>query len=616
MTFFFRQFFCFSFVAVFIVSIMSYITDPEQYSTSLLVLTPEKKWFIQFFVGILLCVNNGACFCFALFSDNFRREPFNFSQSEITAIVTVGVFANYFSFPTGFLYDKKGPTPTLLAGTFFSATGWLGLGYLFRSSDLTQKSLLAVLFFYSLSQFSASFFETGTILTNLKAFSCYSGRVVMIQKTFMGLGTSLLAQIYFIFFQHFDSMTPFFYFLALYSTAVGTLSFFYVTVPTDKNFCLGLNVLDKKAKARGGESQLFKRPFNIGTSVLLSSVVVLLGMSMAENFFSIGTEVKVIFGVLSILSVVSFLLMVGTTPNYLCNISGFDVEAYISDEQSPTNYNGDLFCEVNTAKGVHSTISPSSAMSNSSINIEIVEAEENISRVPFYLKHFLFIDKPLTLNSDTFIQNIRKYDIWLLWFSCFASWSAMTLISSNVTQIYQALAMASFNPRINAAYVSLFGVASALGRIIVGFIHPFLQRKNISITALVIIPPIVNIVGLPLFFILPLALLFIPFFLSGLATGLSWGIAILVITSIFAPNNCGKHYSLLHSAGMVSALFINIVIFGPIYDYYATQQSSGSHFCEGAICVLIPLVVCFILNCLAVPTSALFSCRIVKNGGL
>lgn len=578
-------------------------------------LTVERRLFLQFFVGILLCANNGACFCFALFSDQFRYSPFLYSQVEITAIATVGVLLSYFSLPTGFLYDKKGPATTITVGTFLNASGWLGLAYLFRSSDTTPRSVGSVTFFYGLSQLSASFFETSAMLTNLKTFSCYKGRVVLIQKTFMGMGTALAAQTYFIFFQSSSAMPFFFLFLFTYSIVVGVLSFYFIALPTDRTRCLGLNVLDDATILKGGgEPLLFRKPFNTGSIILVLNVGIVLLMSLIETSFEVSRMVRNIFALMTIGLPLSYVSMVFVSPNYTCNINGYkdsESDANLIKPEVDTcegSINSDIFLELTLENVDDNPGSCSSPLVSNPGRREAV--------VSFLFRIVPPLQQPYLRNSKTLWENLRKRDIWLLWLSCFASWSAMTLVSSNSSQIYLSVTKGTFNNLLNAVYVSVFGVGGAVGRIGVGLLQPVLDRRNVPIAVFTFAAPFVNVIGLPLFLFIPKALLFLPYFLVGLSSGISWGSTILVVTSLFVERNCGKHYSFLYTAGMLSPVVFNTILFGPLYDYYGATQHQQGHSCEGILCIWAPIAVCFLLNLLVVPTSLYFVRRTVANFGL
>lgn len=581
---------------------------PEEYFPSLWSFTLEKRCFFQLFVGILLCANNGACFCFALFSEQLKDSPFCFSQSQISVIGTIGVLTSFFSFPTGYIYDKWGPQYTIAVGTSLNAVGWLGLGMLFRLDESHSASIFLVILFYGASQLSASFFETSAMLTNLRVFSCYQGRVVQIQKTFMGLGTALAAQAYLVFFQNFNTISPFLFFLCVYSVLVGILSYSVICLPTERTRCLGLNVVSTHQFLEGtGEPTLFKKPFNVGSIIILSSVGIILAMTLIESYVHVEGALRLLFGALVIGVPMSFVSMVFITSSYSCNINGY------------REANNEISCE-NTVDNI----------SNPEIVLEsIIPAENPISLVPaeevteasniwFFNFKMLVPEFPdsFKINRQSLRRNVLTLDIWLLWFVCFASWGAMTLISANCSQIYQAVSNGTFSPNLNAANVSVFGAAGSLGRIAVGVVHPFLKRNRIVISALCSVPPLLNVVGLPLFLIVPSSLIFIPFLITGVASGISWGSTILIVTTFYDSNNCAKHYSFLYTAGMVSPIIFNTLLFGPMYDYYGKVQANANSRCDGVICIWVPIIACFFVTAAAFPMSLLLIKRTVANNGV
>lgn len=601
------------------------------YATTWLQPSLEKAWFCQFCIGILICVNNGACFVFGIFSPYMKRGAFKYTQSQIDAVSTVGVLLSYFSMPTGFLYDRKGPAATLLVGTVLNVTGWMGMYFIFKDMEhpLLSNSVAVMAFFFGLSQLSASFYETGSVLTNLKSFSCYQGRVILIQKTFMGLGSSLVAQIYIAFFEKtFTGIAPFFAFLFLYSAVAGTLAVLYLRLPTPATRCVGLNVEDAETKARGGgEPLLFRRPFNVATVILCFSVAFVLCTTLLTNFTTLTGGMRIGIGVSTILLCASFTSMIFTTPSYEVNRRvGGDDAVVVEDEAAPPPLavpsaelaaasEGTRHCSA----GEDITLCTDGGRGPGAAVVVMQPYGAVVSTPPFPSAEE--VDKSDALafvpNAASLWVNIRHRELWLLWLVCFAAWSSMTVVSSNSSQIYQALAYDTFSQTVNTVFVSTYGVASAVGRIIVGFLHPRMELRKIPISAMLPLAPLLNIVGLPLFLVAPTPLLFVPFFVVGLGVGFSWGSTVLIITSLFTSTNCGKHYSFLYTAGMLSPLIFNMALFGPLYDHYGKLQGHGSDgSCSGVVCIATPIVVCIALNVIAVPAAYFFYQRTTTRRGI
>lgn len=634
------------------------------YKTTLLQPTLEKAWFCQFCIGILICVNNGACFVFGIFSPHMKTGAFQYNQSQIDAVSTVGVLLSYFSMPTGFLYDRYGPAATLLAGTVLNVTGWMGMYFIFKNMQqpLLSNSVVVMAFFFGLSQLSASFYETGSVLTNLKSFSCYQGRVILIQKTFMGLGSSLVAQIYVAFFEKtFAGIAPFFAFLFLYSAFAGTLAVLYLRLPTPTTRCVGLNVEDAETRqCGGGEPRLFLRPFNIGTVILCASVAFVLITSLVENFMTLTGGMRAWIGVGTVLLCASFTSMIFTTPSYEVNrhpsgeeqaelrelpaAAGAATPVFLEEGRSRSaaddlalctavpaaiSANSDAVGGGGAAASLTQLESPDKSMA---AKVEVPQAYGAVvdttgsplfmsptQDVPSSPHDVESADNPLAfhLNDESLWVNMRHRELWLLWFVCFGAWSAMTVVSSNSSQIYQALAYDSFSLTVNTVFVSIYGVSSAVGRIVVGFLHPRLTRRRVPISALLPLAPLLNVVGLPLFLVAPASVLFVPFFVVGLGVGFSWGSTVLIITSLFTSTNCGKHYSFLYTAGMLSPLVFNMALFGPVYDHYGELQGHGDDgSCKGVVCIVAPIVVCMALNVVALPTAFAFFKRTTARRGI
>ncbi|ESL05195.1 hypothetical protein TRSC58_07175 [Trypanosoma rangeli SC58] len=636
-----------------------------------------------------------------------KQGTFNYTQSEINIVSTVGVVLSYVSLPTGFLYDHKGPMLTLLVGTVLNVLGWFGMFVLFVNMDapMLGTSVGVMCVFYGISQFSASFYETGSVLTNLDAFTCYQGRVILIQKTFMGLGSSVIVQIYIAFFEkRFAGIGPFFLFLLIYSLCVGVLGTLFVRLPTKKTQCLGLSVPDEEVIQSGGaETRLFKLPFNVGTTILFVFIAFILTVTLLENFYSLSESDRAITGVVVILLCLSFAAMIFITPSYSVNCGGYGMQSMTTTltvttatttapaaaegavptvttdnaaavKTGTTNYASAFplrssfsACSLNetnrtpanvmmdapesrhkkeeTVRGSMLSSKPQRSDNYTREDIYCQEVELDIPGEPDATKEpeinaFLEGDQHVSgewrfhsgddfaaeseaaqqrvhLNSKSLWYNLCHREMWLMWYVCLSSWSSATLVSTNSSQIYEAMDFNGYSSTVNVVFVSIYGVASALGRVAVGIAHPVLLSKRIPVPSLMCVAPLLNVIGLPLFLAMPKKTLAIPFFIVGLATGVSWGGTVLVIKCLFAPSNCGKHYSILYTAGIVSPLIFNVGLFGPIYDFYSKQQGYwATRKCEGPSCIWIPLVICAIVNAIALPLAIYFVIRVSKRGGL
>ena len=581
-------------------------------------LSVEQRWFYQLFVSILVSVGNGAVFCFGIFSPFMKEPPFSYTQEDVTFVSTTGGVLSYLSLPTGYIFDHYGPRITLAIGGITSFIGWLGMYIVFREDEnpLFGTSVGVISFFYGISLLSASFFETGSVLSNLEGLSLHQGRVVIIQKTFMGLGSSIISQIYIGFFQGTAPISSFFLFLAIFSLVVGLYGAHIIQLPSQATRVEGLNVkhsyasLEQKASRpaplegssseqqhstplvvlANGESaasiaKRFDHPFWAGMVCLAAVIIFVSSVTIAEDYSTFSPAACRITGVATVLLVLLFYVMVVFTP-------------------APAPASNNMQLEVNRgddAAALYDETGRDAPTKDTSQYSDVVGHNGAV---------WFLNDAPLTKNMFTI-------EMMLMWVVSFGVWGTTTVITGNSSQIYQSLDYDNYKETTNAVYVSMYGVASALGRVAVGALQPYLVGRRRHIVSLFPIAPLINIVALPLFFMVPSTLLIVPFFLAGLATGCTWGSTVLIIKALFHHSNCGKHYNVLYTAGMLTPIVMNIALFGPVYDSHSRAQGlDTTHSCRGAECVLTPLMVSLALNVVAAAAAYLFYRRVSEKGGI
>ncbi|CUM57965.1 nodulin-like protein, putative [Bodo saltans] len=636
-------------------------------------LPEDRRYFLQLFISVLVSVGNGSIFCFGIFSPYMKQPAFSMSQTQINIVSTTGVVLSYFSLPTGFLFDRFGPKVTLLIGALLNLIGWLGMFTIFydMESPILGSSTGVVSFFFGLSQWSASFYETGSVLTNLDAMSLHQGRVVIIQKTFMGLGSSIVTQLYIAFFQDRYAISTFFMFLAVFNASLGLLGAFHIRLPTPSTRVLGLNfegslgegATNDEAQQEvdpltGGSAEVetpsttttatatppqtygalskedddtppitalshtdehslsrssvtfaidrlhtararYERAFTFGVGLLLVVVAFVVSLTIFEAYYTIEGIWRYLMGAAMMLLLLLFAAMVPLVPlrrgAILETISSGGADKHKRKRSSSSSNEHDE-STVPDAPALGSSAFPSSA-GHLHLPSERIPAES-------------LNDKPLQCN-------LHMLDLRLMWLVSFAVWGSGTVVSANSSQIYQSLDFDGYTSALDSVYVSIYGVASAIGRVGVGFGDGYLKDRGLNVVRLFPIAPCINALSIPLFFVLPAKGLIIAFFLSGLATGVTWGSTVLIIKSLFAPNNCGKHYNVLYTAGMLTPLIMNVALFGPLYDQQSRAQGrEADHTCSGSVCVEVPLLLSLALNVAAIPCALLFARRVIANRGL
>jgi len=468
---------------------------------------------------------------------------------------------------------------------------------------LLGTSVFVISLFYGISSFSASYFETACVLTNLEAFSLHQGRIIMIQKTFLGLGSSFISQIYIAFFQGYP-ISNFFLFIGIFTTLIGVYGAHVTRLPTPSTRVDGLNrkgfttrdiiepTLGEKEKplVEGDSHALdttFDATFRYGIGTTIFVVIFIALVSILEEYVYFSPTGRVLSGAVTIFLVFAFAGMVVLAPKL--------------------NHTNDV---AKDSAAVNATPAPPPMDLHEPLN-DVVDDHTNMytGRVDRNGAVWFLNESPLSVN-------LRTLNLALMWVVSFGVWGTTTLISSNSSQIYQALDFDDYKSTTNVVYVSIFGVASASGRLFVGGIQPWLLSERRHVVTLFPIAPIINIVALPLFFLLPPKALILPFFLTGLATGCTWGSTVLIIKSLFHPKNTGVHYNVLYTAGMLAPLVMNLGLFGPIFDRQSKIQGHyKDHSCNGTVCVMIPLMVSLGLNVIAFIAAYAFYRRITAKGG-
>jgi MFS family permease len=532
----------------------------------------DVKLFVQLFVSIGVAIANGCIFTFALLTPTLHGPAFRFTAQDITVVSTVGVVASYCSLPTGYIFDRWGPRVTLLVGAGVNFTGWIVL-YLIFTGRLS-RSVPSVAAAYGVSQLAASFYETGTVLANLAAFSLHQGRVVMIQKTFMGLGSSVVVMVYNGFFVDAD-IAAFCLFVALFGGAIGVLGAALVRLPHGDRKVEGLN-FNVRAAAR------YDAPFRIGIALLAWNIAFIFAVNIWESVDpAVSPSARQAVACVSIASCLAFAAMVAAVPRQTSRSSSV---------------------ESSESGGQHEELLDEETRASGRTSCGTAESR------PLFTQASDLVAK----NGRHLSDNIKKVDMWLLWLVCFCTWGAMAMVNSNSELIYRAIAGDDFTKVRNAVNVSIFGIASALGRVAVGAALPHLQARGHEVWRLTPAGPALMVLALPLFLALPAAAVAVCFFLVGLATGVAWGTIVLVITRLFSRP--GMHYNFLYTAGMLTPFAFNLGLFSPVFEAESNRQGQEDHSdCRGTGCIDVSIVVATVLNVFATAIAVVFARR--QDGG-
>jgi len=220
-----------------------------------------------------------------------------------------------------------------------------------------------------------------------------------------------------------------------------------------------------------------------------------------------------------------------------------------------------------------------------------------------------------------FTTSIRRPMLWSLWFMCFVI-SAVSVLIANQAQIMASANEGIFDKKNNSLAVALCGIGSASGRIIIGFLETYLQRRNAiareeqlvweaengpydpsapvkpgqpdmrpvfhrlnsSIVGLIPICPAVLVLCVFLFAFAPVSLFPVMYLLLATAYGAWIGLMALTVREVFSVD-VAKHFNFIFTSGIASSILLNRLMFGEWYDAAtADNLAPDGVSCRGYVC--------------------------------
>ena len=122
------------------------------------------------------------------------QATFNYTQSELTLVASIGNIAGFFAVPSGIMYEKYGPRATILTGVVMAFAGYLLLWLAVTQAFGANLATVAV--FAAIANNCQTWFDTASVVTNMNNFPNHRGVVVGVLKSMNGLGASVFSQIY------------------------------------------------------------------------------------------------------------------------------------------------------------------------------------------------------------------------------------------------------------------------------------------------------------------------------------------------------------------------------------------------------------------------------------
>lgn len=283
----------------------------------------NRRRLIQLFCGILIATCGGSAFAFGIFSNKIKAKA-GLTQSEMTTITTTGAILGAFTFPAGVLFDNLGPNYVLAAATLFSVGGFGILALVF--GELMPATVYTIAISKGLSSIGSGFFDTGSLMANLFNFPINRGDVLIIQKTFFGLGSTFFSLIFDGFFGPSQNYLGYAISVTGVMLVSGVLGTVFIRLPPYKRSLRDLRRIRKmtdpvaKEEERLLEERAFemyhnprltaRRRLNAGISVLMFSLVFFSLFSVAKTYIDLPQNVILGLTILAIICLLAFTIMI------------------------------------------------------------------------------------------------------------------------------------------------------------------------------------------------------------------------------------------------------------------------------------------------------------------
>eukprot|EP00796_Vickermania_ingenoplastis_P004007 gene4007-2862_t len=571
--------------------------------------------------GVVVGVGIGTTYGFSLFTE-YMKMKYGFTQADITKISTVGnVIANCAIF-MGMLLDYASPKVQLMCSGSIAALGLLLFGLCFDDKIYAADRSTMVVYF---SVFSAFLFfgcpsmDGGTILPIMMNFPLNRGHIVMIQKTFCGLGTSIL-MIYFKAWFHSDDPSDghqyasYSYFLAVQVVVCAAVGALFIDFPAYSpcEFRRSRMSPEELAEAQATLRVYMRqrtpvRRLYLGCTLVVVQLVLLMTISIYGAFAYISlTGYRVLWAIV-IMIIVAFttllapLKFLGAFP-VMDGPSAFPGMGEVADEadggvmaleaggeregrradHEPAS--GDVDEEQMEEVAVSGPIAKTRRLSADGAPIK--EGDENDTSSG--------VLPVLTASGDpqytgSFWSHLLTVDLWLMWLGFLGMMGTGLVLVFNSAQIYRSKNYGHYVPSHQALYVALIGTGSACGSLASGLIDTFVSRRrargklNVYTTLFYPVGSFLLALSYCFFAIIPAEGIVLPFFIGAMGNGMGWALGALCCRIMYVED-IGKHYNFLWTSGLVAIIGLNRFMFGNMFDSEA-EKAGTSPFCDSPKCI-------------------------------
>ncbi|GLI60590.1 hypothetical protein VaNZ11_002750 [Volvox africanus] len=158
-----------------------------------------NRW-LTFVASCLMQASAGLSYVFPVYAPALK-ELWGYHETQIATVGSCFNIGGYLAIPSGALYDRLekhkrfGPRFVALIGSLLLCTGYLGL-YAAASGGIAPSFAFVCICAMVGAGNSSTWFDTASIVTNVRNFPHDRGTVVGILKAFVGLSASIYSSVY------------------------------------------------------------------------------------------------------------------------------------------------------------------------------------------------------------------------------------------------------------------------------------------------------------------------------------------------------------------------------------------------------------------------------------
>ncbi|ESL05756.1 hypothetical protein TRSC58_06582, partial [Trypanosoma rangeli SC58] len=477
--------------------------------------------------GVYVGLGFSSTYGLSLFTDHLKTK-YGYSQSDITTISTVGNVVNFLSFHAGMLFDSVGPTAVLPFAGILGGLGFLMFGLTFDGTVKTSSVGLFSLY-QGITHLGLPVMDVCTMMTLMVQFPLDRGYVVLIMKTFNGLGTAVLMAYFNGWFRAADShrsednnYSGYAYFVAaqiLFCACLGSyctrLPMYFPSAWRKKRLNAEDTAEREKTLGLYMSQHAPLRRLHIGFGLVVAMLIFSATQSIATAYVKTSHAGYVAISIVALLLMALFSLM-AMPFQFLGRYNSV----------RPTHMAGIGESDAERAGGAASG------------NSEVEKSDAPHNKPPA---------SAVKQHKGSFWSNLLSVDLWAMWLACFGMWGTGPVMQMNAAQISRSTNYGVYDSRTLTLYIAIISVGTAIGRISVGYFDTKLTAWNragktkILTTIALPVAPLLFAVAYFLFGVVPGKALLLPFLLGSFGNGIGWGIGVIAVRVMYA-RDLGKHY--------------------------------------------------------------------------